>query len=92
MIVKSSGNVFRDLGFSPEEAEVAALRVDLICALERWAKNHRLTQRQAAARLGVSQPRISELLAGKWEKFSVDTLLVYCARAGLCPRLELKSA
>lgn len=91
-IVKSSGNVFRDLGFPPEEAEIAALRVDLICALGRWAKNHRLTQHQVATRLGISQPRVSNLLAGKWEKFSVDTLLVFCARAGLRPRLDLKAA
>ena len=44
---------------------------------------------EAARRLGVTQPRISRLLKGKWEDFSLDMLLTLATRAGLKPSLRL---
>ncbi len=50
------------------------------------------TQAQAAEQLGITQSRVSDLIRGKWDKFSVDMLLVFAARAGLQPRLKLSKA
>src|SRR5438477_578729 len=78
----SSGNVFRDLGFGPEEAENLRLRADLMIELHRILEGGNLTQAQAAKLLGVTQPRISDLVRGKINLFSVDTLVSMLGRAG----------
>ena len=87
--VKGSGNVFLDLGFDPAEAEVMKLRAEVMIRIEELVKAKRWTQLEAARRLGVTQPRISRLLKGKWEDFSLDMLLTLAARAGLKPSLRL---
>ena len=80
--VKSSGNVFRDLGFSEEESASLLVRADLMIAITRIIDKRGWTPAEAAGALGVKQPRISELRKGKIEKFSVDLLLRYLARLG----------
>ena len=65
--VKSSGNVFLDLGFPPEEATVLAMRSRLMCELELLICNKAWTQAEAAKVLRVSQARVSDLVRGKWE-------------------------
>ena len=65
-----SGNVFLDLGFPPHEAAVMLLRCELAEGLRRWMARRGLTQAQAAERLGVSQPRISEISRNKVDKLS----------------------
>ncbi len=79
----SSGNVFRDLGFSPEEAAVLQMRADLMAELRKVIKAKKLTQAKAAKLLGVSQSRVSDLVTGKWEKFSLEMLITLATRAGL---------
>jgi predicted XRE-type DNA-binding protein len=91
-ITKSSGNVFADLGFPPAEASILAIRSDLIAQLRLLIARKQWTQGQAAEHLGVTQSRVSDLIRGKWDKFSVDMLLVLAARAGLQPRLKLSKA
>ncbi len=91
-ITKSSGNVFADLGFPPAEASILAIRSDLIAQLRLLIERKRWTQAQAAEHLGITQSRVSDLIRGKWDKFSVDMLLVFAARAGLQPRLRLSKA
>jgi predicted XRE-type DNA-binding protein len=81
-IRKSSGNDFRDLGFPPAEAEHLRVRADLMIQLERTIETRGWTQREAAKHLGVSQPRISDLVHGKFERFSVDSLIEMFGRAG----------
>lgn len=75
LIDRSSGNVFRDLGFSDIEAENLRVRADLMISLSRLIEGRGLTQGQAAKLLGVTQPRISALLRGKIQLFSVDSLI-----------------
>jgi predicted XRE-type DNA-binding protein len=87
--IKGSGNVFLDLGFDPAEAEVMKLRTEVMIRIEQLVKAKGWTQAEAARRLGVTQPRISRLLKGKWEDFSLDMLLTLAARAGLKPSLRL---
>jgi predicted XRE-type DNA-binding protein len=75
--------VFRDLGFSPEEAAVLQMRADLMTGLRKVIKAKKLTQAKAAKLLGVSQSRVSDLVRGKWEKFSLEMLITMATRAGL---------
>ena len=91
-ITKSSGNVFVDLGFPPEEVTILTMRADLMAQLRLLIERKGWTQAQAAAALGVSQSRVSDLVRGKWNKFSLDMLLMLAARAGLQPRLKLARA
>lgn len=74
-ITPSSGNVFADLGFGPEEAEHLRIRSDLMIALRRLIEDRRLTQADAARVFGVTQPRISNLVRGRINLFSIDTLV-----------------
>jgi predicted XRE-type DNA-binding protein len=79
----STVNVFRDLGFKVEEAENLKLRAMLMVELEKHIREKRMTQKRAAERLGVTQPRISDLMRGKIDLFSVDTLITMLTHAGL---------
>lgn len=88
-ITKSTGNVFIDLGFSQEEAAVLAMRADLMARMRKLIADRRWTQGKAAAELGIAQSRVSDLVRGKWDKFSLDMLLMLAARAGLHPKLKL---
>jgi len=88
-IVASSGNVFTDLGFDDAEAQVLALRADLMAQLDRQIRARRLTQVAASQLLGVSQSRVSDLTRGKAEKFSLDMLLLFAAKLGKPARIVL---
>lgn len=79
----STSNVFRDLGFGAEEAANLKLQAMLMVELEKYIQEKHVTQKRAAERLGVTQPRISDLMRGKIELFSVDTLITMLTHAGL---------
>jgi len=89
-ITNSSGNVFIDLGFPPEEATILAMRSELMCQLEILIRDKQWTQAEAAQVLGISQSRVSDLIRGKFEKFSLDMLITLATRAG--KKVELKMA
>jgi predicted XRE-type DNA-binding protein len=78
----SSGNVFTDMGFPPGEAAVLALRADLMGRLRLLIEERGWSQVQAAEQLGIGQSRVSDLVRGKWDKFSLDMLITLAARAG----------
>lgn len=80
--IKGSGNVFEDVGFNKIEAKNLKFRSHLMNILIRHIHNEKLTQKEAAKQLGVSQPRISNLLHGKIDLFSVGMLLDMMERAG----------
>ena len=88
-VTESSGNIFLDLGFPPHEAEVMLLRAKLAEALRQWIEREKLTQVQAAKRLGIAQPRVSEITRGKVELLSLDYLVELCAKAGIQVGLRL---
>jgi predicted XRE-type DNA-binding protein len=79
---KSSGNVFTDLGFPPDEAANLLLRSTFMARLTRIVDDKALTQAQAAKLFGVTQPRVNLLLKGKIGEFSLDALVNMLARAG----------
>ena len=89
-IVKSSGNIFLDLGFPPEEAAILQMRSEVMADLRKFIQSKKLTQAEAANILGVSQSRVSDLIRGKWEKFSLEMLIVLATKAGM--RISLKRA
>ncbi|MBS0352960.1 MAG: XRE family transcriptional regulator [Proteobacteria bacterium] len=81
-IIESSGNVFADLGFSAEEATLLNLRAGLMASLHTAIAENGWTQQQAAERLGIGQSRVSDLVRGKYDKFSLDMLVTLATRAG----------
>jgi predicted XRE-type DNA-binding protein len=89
-VTESSGNVFADLGYSPEEAAILQMRADLMAKLRKFVKGKRLTQSAAAEIFGVTQSRVSDLIRGKWERFSLEMLITLATRAGM--RVTVKAA
>lgn len=81
-ITGSSGNVFIDLGFNPEESTIYTLRAELMSNLRKTIREREWTQEEAAKVLGIGQSRVSDLMRGKWEKFSLDMLITLAIRAG----------
>lgn len=88
-IIASSGNVFADLGFDSAEARLLAMRADLMIELEKRIKALGMTQSQAAELLGVSQGRVSDLMRGKVDKFSLDMLVTFADKLGRPVQLKL---
>ena len=86
-VTRSSGNVFRDLGFGREEAQHLLVRSKLMLQIEKVLRARHLTQAAAAKLMGVSQPRVSDLLRGKVGLFSTDTLIDMLARLGVTVRV-----
>jgi predicted XRE-type DNA-binding protein len=81
-MVRGSGNVFRDLGFREPETRNLALRSEIMIRIEEFVERSGLTQARAAARLGLTQPRLNALLKGKIDQFSLDALVCsYTRRA-----------
>jgi predicted XRE-type DNA-binding protein len=91
-VTPSTGNVFRDLGFSKEEAEHLLIRADLMIELQKTIASRRLKQREVARLLRVSQPRVSDLLRGRIDLFSSDALIDMLARLGVQVRITIKPA
>ena len=82
-VTRSSGNVFEDLGFPAEEAEHLKIRSTLMAHLRKLIEDRQLTQTEAATLMGVTQPRVSDLVRGKIDLFSIDTLVDMLAHAGV---------
>ncbi len=87
----SSGNVFADLGFDADEAANLQMRSTLMIALRKRLTLLGATQAEAARLLGVSQPRVSDLLRGKIERFSVDTLIKMLGQLGAEVRVSVRN-
>ena len=86
----SIGNVFRDLGFSEDEAEHLRIRSDLMISVQKAIASRRMTQAEVADLLGVTQPRISDLVRGRLDLFSIETLIDMLARLGIRVKLVLQ--
>ena len=91
-ITEGSDNIFRDLGFDEPEAENLKLRADLMIRIERYVKASGMTQSQAAQELGITQPRLNQLLKGKIQLFNLDALVNMLAQAGMQVTVSVKKA
>jgi predicted XRE-type DNA-binding protein len=85
-------NVWDALEPDPAKAENLKLRTALMSALIRHIKREGWTQAQAAKVLGVTQPRISNLIHGKIDVFALDMLVKMATAAGLRVTLRVKKA
>jgi len=77
---------------TPAEAENMKLRSTLMMALEKHIRAKGWTQAEAAHRLGVTQPRVSDLLRGKINLFALDTLVNMAVAAGLHVEVRVSDA
>lgn len=89
-VIQGSSNVFEDLGFAPEEALNLKIRADLMLNIRRFIQSQGWTQRQAALFFGETQPRISDLMNGDIERFSIDKLVIMLAKAGMDVKFKVK--
>jgi len=87
-------SVFDALADTPAEAANMTARADLLLAIRErvkaWQAEGGLTQEDAAARLGVTRPRLNNLMRGKLDKFSLDALVNIAAAAGFRLHIELE--
>ena len=90
-VTPSTGNVFRDLGFSNEESEHLLVRADLLIQVQKVIASRGLKQAEAARVLRVTQPRVSDLLRGRIDLFSTDALIDMLARLGVGVRVVVKT-
>ena len=90
-ITRGRANVFEDLGFTAIEAEHLRVRADLMIAIRQLITDRKLTQVRAAKLLGVTQPRVSDLVRGKLSLFSIDALVEMLGHAGLHVRMQVAS-
>jgi predicted XRE-type DNA-binding protein len=91
-MTRSSGNVFKDVGFPDDEAEHLRVRADLLIQIQQALKVRGLKQAEAAKLLGVTQPRVSDLVRGRIDLFSVDSLIDMLARLGVRVRLAFTTS
>ena len=79
-VTRGSGNVFADLGLPDAEERLA--KAALAVAISRVIEERGLTQRQAAAVMGIDQPKVSHLLRGRLRDFSTDRLMGFLTSLG----------
>jgi predicted XRE-type DNA-binding protein len=89
---QSFDNVWDALEDTPAEAANMTMRSRLLIAIEQRVESWSVTQAEAAQRLGITQPRLNDLLRGKIANFSLDTLINLASRAGLVVRLDIAQA
>jgi predicted XRE-type DNA-binding protein len=75
---------------TPEEAATMKRRADVMVAITGKVEGWNVTQREAARRLGVTQPRLNELLKGRISRFSLDALMALADRAGLTVKIAIR--
>jgi predicted XRE-type DNA-binding protein len=89
---KRYSNVWDAIETDPVKAENLKLRSSLMLALTRYIKREGLTQAQAAKVFGVTQPRVSNLIGGKFDLFALDMLVKMATAAGLRVTMRIKKA
>lgn len=90
-VTRSTGNVFRDVGFDSDEAEHLLVRADLLIELQKKIAARGLKQAETARLLKVSQPRVSDLLRGRIDLFSTDALIDMLARLDVRVKVVLRA-
>jgi predicted XRE-type DNA-binding protein len=91
-VIEEFESVWEALGYSPEERADLEARSTLMRQIEAIVKKAGWTQAEAAKRCGVSQPRINDLLRGKFSKFSLDALVRMGGSLGRRVKIELEAA
>ena len=89
-IPKSTGNVFRDSGFTPAEAAELTAKSVLVTAMGETIKRRRLTQREAARRCGTDQPTLSKVLRGRMESVTIDRVTAWLTALGRTVEIHVR--
>ena len=89
---EGSENVFKDVGFSEQESEYLMIRSRLMLEVDQFIKRSGLTQLEASKELGITQPRLNDLLRGKIQKFSIDALVKMLSRIGIHVDVHVRAA
>jgi len=84
-----AGNVFEQLGFSPEESVALKMRAELHANIVRVIHKRDYTQTQLAEMFETDQPRISNLMRGKLANFNLETLVTYAETLGMNPQIKI---
>jgi predicted XRE-type DNA-binding protein len=92
MKAQTFANVWDALEDSPEDAANMTMRSNVMSIINATVRGWDTTQAQAARRLGITQPRLNDLLHGKISKFSLDTLMTLATRAQLKVKIDIRSA
>ena len=82
-------SIWDALAETPDEAATMRRRAELALAIGQAVEGWNLSQCQAAARLGITQPRLNDLLRGRLDRFSLDTLMALAERAGLAVEMRI---
>ena len=90
--IESSGDIFNDLGFSKEQSGKFAIKSYLMMKVESFIKKKGMTQDQASKLMGVTRPRISDVMRGKIDKFTIDALVDMLTKAGLHIAVTVENA
>ena len=90
MNAKRASGVFEALGFTTHEGQHLRVRAQLLVALQETIRKRGIRQASAAKLLGITQPRVSNLLCGRIDLFSTDALIELLGRVGIGVRLTLK--
>lgn len=85
-------NVWDAIEDTPEEAENMRVRSKLMQSIENHIRSNGWSQHEAAERFGVTQPRVSDLMRGKIDKFTIDTLINMVVAAGLHVEVRISVA
>jgi len=85
-------SVWDALEDTPEAAASMRVRAELMIAVQHYVTANGETQAQAAKHLGLTQPRLNDLLRGRIEKFSLDALVNMLARVGRKVAVKVKKA
>ncbi len=88
----TKGSIFDDLGFSDEVAENLKIRAKLMQELTQIIKDTGETQAEVAKRFGITQSRISDLMRGKIQKFTIDNLVNMLGKSGYGVEIHMKVA
>jgi len=81
-------NIWDSIENTPEEAQNMKMRADLMMNIRRYIRNSALSQEQVAQKMGVTQPRVSDLMRGKINLFTIDALTNMAVALGL--KIELR--
>jgi predicted XRE-type DNA-binding protein len=89
---ESSGDIFADLGFSPDEAEELTVKSTLILAIKAVLSGGNLTQKQAAEICSTDQPTLSKILHGRMESVTIDRLAHWLTALGQDVEITVRPA
>ena len=81
-VTRTGDNIFEDLGFDSEEAAKLKIRSQLMMEISEWIKQQQLKQSDAAKLLKISRPRVSDVMTGKIDRFTIDALIDLLERTG----------